>query len=189
MTESTFSTYLLERTGRPTISETTYSSSEYFLTSYNIVSSDQRFTRPSLNGWNILITWVLLILSSIAIFVNSWSLKRAVTSFGYQKIVGFVRTFSSALDVKKDHTHRRILEQASHKFNINIDLIPTSATINKIIKTRGPFAWDMYGPTHPLAQESLTQYLRKMTWRKFLRHFFGLVKNSIGIQSRGNILK
>lgn len=89
------------------------------------------------------------------------SLRRALTDFGYEEIVGFVRTHTSSLDLRKDHTHRRILERVSEKFGIDIKLLPSKSVVKKVVRNRGRFAWDMYGPGHPIAQETLLRYLRE----------------------------
>jgi archaeosine synthase len=79
----------------------------------------------------------------------------------HSKIIAFVRTFSSNLQVKNDHTHRRILEKAARIAGVKINLLPTKKVIIKIVRKRGKFAWDMYGVAHPMAQEYLLEYLKK----------------------------
>jgi len=98
----------------------------------------------------------------------------------YSKIVAFVRTFSSNLQIKHDHTHRRILERAAQIANIKMDLLPDKKLVAEIVRKRGRLAWDMYGAAHPIAQDYLLNYLKKnlggIKWyEKLKRHFFGLV--------------
>ena len=80
----------------------------------------------------------------------------------YSRMVAFVRTFSSGLKVNHDHTHRRIIELASQIAKVHIDLLPPKSLVAEIVQKKGKFAWDMYGIAHPLAQEYLLNYLRKV---------------------------
>ncbi len=98
---------------------------------------------------------------SIAILADyvGQSVHRAIKKFHYRKVIGFVRTYSSSIEKRKDHTHRRILEQASQKFGLDIELLPNERVIRRIVNSRGHFAWDMYGPGHPIAQDLLFKYL------------------------------
>ena len=88
------------------------------------------------------------------------AINRAVSEFGYTSVVGFVRTFTSSLETKKDHTHRRILEKAAEMYDLDIELLPHKSAVQRIVRNRGHFAWDMYGPAHPIAQKALEIYLR-----------------------------
>lgn len=88
-------------------------------------------------------------------------LMKAKTKKIYSKIIGFVRTYSSNLEIKKDYTHRRILDRASQIAKINIKLLPPKDIVNKIVISKGRFAWDMYGVSHPIAQNYLLNYLKK----------------------------
>jgi len=78
----------------------------------------------------------------------------------YSKIIVFIRTYSSQLKTKDDHTHRRIIEKAAEIANVNIEILPNKRLISKIVKKSGRMAWDMYGVAHPLAQEYLLQHLK-----------------------------
>jgi archaeosine synthase len=80
----------------------------------------------------------------------------------YSRMVAFVRTFSSGLKVNHDHTHRRIIELACQIAKVHIDLLPPKSLVAEIVQKKGKFAWDMYGIAHPLAQEYLLNYLRKV---------------------------
>lgn len=86
--------------------------------------------------------------------------KKAHREECYSKIVAFVRTYTSQLKIKDDHTHRRIIEGAAKIADVEVDIIPPKRLVSKIVKERGRFAWDMYGVAHPLAQNYLLNYLR-----------------------------
>lgn len=79
----------------------------------------------------------------------------------YSKIVGFVRTFSSTLQKKHDHTHRRILERAAQIADVKINLLPEKEIVAEIVRKKGRLAWDMYGVAHPIAQKYLLNYLKE----------------------------
>lgn len=66
----------------------------------------------------------------------------------YKKIIAFVRTYSSNLAQKPDHTHRRMLELASKKYDLNIEILPSKKQVRDLVRKRGEFAWDMYGVAH-----------------------------------------
>jgi archaeosine synthase len=78
----------------------------------------------------------------------------------YSKIIAFVRTYTSRLEKRNDHTHRRIIERAAKIAGVKIDILPPKRVVSKIVETRGRFAWDMYGVAHPIAQNFLLNYLR-----------------------------
>jgi archaeosine synthase len=78
----------------------------------------------------------------------------------YDTIIAVVRTYSSSLQRKEDHTHRRIMEEAAKKSNVEVRMFPSSRLVSKLVSTRGAFAWDMYGVSHPLIQERLLKELR-----------------------------
>ena len=59
-----------------------------------------------------------------------------------------MRTYSSNLQQKPDHTHRRILELAAEKYHIDIEILPKKKDVEKLIKSNGSFAWDMHGVAH-----------------------------------------
>lgn len=86
--------------------------------------------------------------------------KKAHRGEYYHKIVAFVRTYTSQLEPKDDHTHRRIIDRAAKIAGITVDILPHKELVSKIVKERGRFAWDMYGVAHPIAQEYLLNYLR-----------------------------
>lgn len=79
----------------------------------------------------------------------------------YSKIVAFVRTYTSQLEIKDDHTHRRIIEKAAEIAGVKVDILPSKRLVSKIVKERGRFAWDMYGVAHPIAQKYLLNYLKR----------------------------
>jgi len=78
----------------------------------------------------------------------------------YSKIIAFVRTYTSGLAIKKDHTHRRIVEKAAEIAKVDVQILPDKRLVSRIVKTRGRMAWDMYGVAHPLAQDYLKRYLK-----------------------------
>jgi archaeosine synthase len=78
------------------------------------------------------------------------------------KIVAFVRTFSSTLKVREDHTHRRIIEKAAKISNLDVEILPSEELVSRIVSSKGRLAWDLYGVAHPLAQEYLLQYLKRV---------------------------
>lgn len=86
--------------------------------------------------------------------------KKARDERYYEKIIAFVRTYSSNLEKKKDHTHRRILEIAAEIANVNIEILPPPSVVVNIVKKKGRFAWDMYGVAHPMAQQYLLKRLK-----------------------------
>jgi len=77
----------------------------------------------------------------------------------YSKKIAFVRTYTSTFKRKRDHTHRRIIERAKELSGTNIEILPDLNTVKKIVEERGRFAWDMYGVSHPLAQEMIYKKL------------------------------
>jgi archaeosine synthase len=89
-------------------------------------------------------------------------LKKANDKKSYRKIIAFVRTYSSNLEKKKDHTHRRIVERAAEIANVNVEILPPLSVVTNIVRERGRFAWDMYGVAHPMAQQYLLKYLRSI---------------------------
>lgn len=78
----------------------------------------------------------------------------------HSKIIAFVRTFSSSLNIKHDHTHRRIIEIAMNIANVKVNLLPPKRVVAKIVSDKGRLAWDMYGVAHPLAQNYLLHRLK-----------------------------
>ena len=89
-------------------------------------------------------------------------LTRAVALGSYSKVVAFVRTFSSKLEVREDHTHRRMVELAASMAKVEVDLLPPKEVVAEIVSKRGRLAWDLYGVSHPMAQSYLLNYLRKV---------------------------
>lgn len=87
------------------------------------------------------------------------TLRRAKRKRRYKKIIAFVRTYSSSLKEKIDHTHKRMLEIASEMYNLNIEILPTKNQVKNLVKTRGSFAWDMYGAAHPFMLKHLVYKL------------------------------
>ncbi|MEM5781860.1 MAG: DUF5591 domain-containing protein [Candidatus Aenigmatarchaeota archaeon] len=75
------------------------------------------------------------------------------------RIVAFVRTYSSKLEEKSSHTHKRIIKLAAEKAKVNVDIIPPKEVVAEIVKNRGRLAWDLYGVAHPDAQKYLLKYL------------------------------
>jgi len=97
----------------------------------------------------------------LAIYVARFFIK-AKTMKRYSRIIAFVRTFSSNLEVKEDHTHRKIIELASKIAGIHVDLIPPKHLVAEICLKKGKVAWDMYGVSHPMAQDYLLKYLKRV---------------------------
>ena len=87
------------------------------------------------------------------------SIKRVNKKRRYKKIIAFVRTFSSNLEKKQDHTHRRMLELAAEKYNLKIEILPTKNQVRNLVNTQGAFAWDMYGVAHSKILKSLVYKL------------------------------
>jgi len=78
----------------------------------------------------------------------------------YSRIIAFIRTYTSQLETKEDHTHRRIIEKAAEIAKINVEILPDKRLVSEIVRNSGRMAWDMYGVAHPLAQKYLLQYLK-----------------------------
>ena len=70
-------------------------------------------------------------------------------------VIAAIRTYSSGLQRKRDHTHFRILDLASQLSGRAIDFFPPKEIVSDVVTARGRFAWDRYGPAHPLVQEKL----------------------------------
>lgn len=77
----------------------------------------------------------------------------------YTSRVAFVRTLSSNLERKKDHTHARILEKAAKLSGIPLRILPSKRWVTRVVGSRGKFAWDMYGVAHPITQRFLLNFL------------------------------
>ncbi len=80
----------------------------------------------------------------------------------YSRMIAFVRTYSSGLERKADHTHRRIVESAARKANVRLTLLPTKRMVSNIVKRHGRLAWDLQGVAHREAQGYLLRYLRRV---------------------------
>lgn len=79
----------------------------------------------------------------------------------YKERIAFVRSYSSSLERKKDHTHRRIVELASEISGVKVKILPSRYLVKKIVEKYGRFAWDMYGVAHPEAQQYLKTHLKE----------------------------
>ena len=77
----------------------------------------------------------------------------------YASRIAFIRTYSSTLRQKRDHTHRRMIENAVKMSKLEIKMLPTKSMIKSIVDQHGRFAWDMYGVSHPEAQRYLKRQL------------------------------
>ena len=86
-------------------------------------------------------------------------LKKVQERHYYKKIIGFVRTYSSNLDQKYDHTHRRILELAVKRYKIEMEILPRKNEVKDLVDKKGKFAWDMYGVAHPTMLNRLIKKL------------------------------
>jgi archaeosine synthase len=95
----------------------------------------------------------------LALYIAQF-LKKIYSKKCYLRIIAFVRTYSSLLKARKDHTHKRIIEMAAKISNVNIEILPTKEVVSHIVSRNGRLAWDMYGVAHPYAQEYLLNYLR-----------------------------
>jgi archaeosine synthase len=96
----------------------------------------------------------------------------------YSRMIAFVRTYTSQLEIRKDHTHRRIIEKAAQIAHVNVEILPDKDLVLEIVENSGRMAWDMYGVAHPMAQEYLLKYLKGVLnekWYTKLKHlFYGL---------------
>jgi archaeosine synthase len=86
-------------------------------------------------------------------------LEKLKTRDSCPKVVAFIRTFSSRLEIRDDYTHRKIIEKAAKITDLNVEILPDKKLVQRIVATCGRMAWDMYGVAHPLAQEYLLRYL------------------------------
>jgi archaeosine synthase len=89
-------------------------------------------------------------------------LKKAKEQRCYSRIIAFVRTYSSQLEIKNDHTHRRIIELAAKLADVQVDMLPPKHIVANIVSKKGRFSWDMYGIAHPNAQRYLLNYLKRV---------------------------
>jgi hypothetical protein len=55
-----------------------------------------------------------------------------------------------------------MLELANEISRVEIDLLPPKEIIAEIVSKRGRVAWDLYGVSHPIAQDYLFNYLRRL---------------------------
>ncbi len=93
-------------------------------------------------------------------------LTRVQSSRTYAHIIAFVRTYTSMLEQRKDHTHRRILENAAKLSSVEIRILPSRHDVAHIVQKYGKVAWDMYGVAHPMAQSYLMRYLKEILAKK-----------------------
>jgi archaeosine synthase len=98
---------------------------------------------------------ISILADKIALFLKKVNRKKR-----YKKIVAFVRTYSSNLEKTRDQTHRRILEQAVKQAHVDVQILPTRRLVAQIARNGREFAWDMYGVSHPCAQEYLLKKMR-----------------------------
>jgi archaeosine synthase len=96
-----------------------------------------------------------ILASYVAMFLKKIESKKC-----YSKIIAFVRTYSSQLKERDDHTHKRIINIASKISGVKVDLLPSKEIVEDIILKHGRLAWDMYGVSHPIAQKHLLNYLK-----------------------------
>jgi len=113
------------------------------------------------HGQNYSLEYLEKSIQILAYYVAKFLKKVQVNKIN-SRIIAFVRTYSSSLEIKKDHTHRRIIELASKIANVDIDILPPKHVVKKIVSERGRFAWDMYGVAHPIAQNYLLRYLKNL---------------------------
>lgn len=88
--------------------------------------------------------------------------QRAAEEGYYQQMFAFVRSYSSSLKIRPDHTHRRIIDLVKKNTHVNIEIIPPKYIVKEIVRDSGTFAWDMYGVAHPRAQNYLYMKLRRI---------------------------
>ena len=79
----------------------------------------------------------------------------------YKERIAFVRTYSSGLKTTFNHTHRIIVERASKKAHVPVEIHPPKELVMKIVTERGRRAWDFQGVAHEMAQEYLKYLLLK----------------------------
>jgi len=96
---------------------------------------------------------ITMIAESVARFLKRNERKR------FDIALACVRYCSSSLRLKPDHTHRRILEKASKISRVPIEFLPDASHVTDLVDERGAFAWDMYGPAHPMMQDLLRSRL------------------------------
>lgn len=106
-------------------------------------------------------------------------LRKAKARRCYSRIIAFVRTYTSQLKTRRDHTHKRIIERAAEIADIDVEILPDRDLISGIVKNKGRMAWDMYGVSHPMAQEYLLKYVKGVLSEKWYvklkRLFSGLL--------------
>ena len=78
----------------------------------------------------------------------------------YLEIVAFVRTYTSQLRIRNDHTHRRVIKRASEIAGVDVKILPDQTLVSEIVESKGRMAWDMHGVSHPMAQQYLLRYLK-----------------------------
>ena len=80
----------------------------------------------------------------------------------YSRIIAFVRTYSSSLRMRHDHTHRRIVERAAELASVEVEVLPSREFVRYVVRRYGRLAWDFYGVAHPAAQRHLLKHLRRI---------------------------
>lgn len=80
----------------------------------------------------------------------------------YSRIIAFIRTYSSHLKERYDHTHKRIIKMAAKIANVEVEILPPKSVVAEIVTKYGRLAWDLYGVAHPHAQQFLLEYLREV---------------------------
>jgi len=108
---------------------------------------------------------------SIEIIAKNVSKYLYKTKNVYKERIAFVRTYSSSLKQKDDHTHRRIIEAASKISGVKVKILPPKRIVKRIVDKKGRFAWDMYGVAHPDAQKYLKRVLEQVIKREFCSRF------------------
>ncbi len=101
-----------------------------------------------------------LLSSHIAAF-----LLRIVKSPLRNSVIGFVRTMTSSFERRADHTHYRMLKNASKLAQLDFEILPRKNVVRKIVLERGRLAWDYYGVSHPMALSSLKNRIRSLSGR------------------------
>jgi len=88
--------------------------------------------------------------------------KKAQSKKAYSRRIAFVRTYSSGLRTRIDHTHKRIIERAAEIANVDVDILPEKDLVSEIVDKKGRMAWDFYGVAHPISQKFLFNYLKEI---------------------------
>ena len=97
----------------------------------------------------------------LATYVSRF-LKRSYEAGWYAYRIAFVRTFSSKLREKDDHTHVKIVRLASKLSGVPVEILPSKEMVEKIVREIGEYAWNRCGVRHPYAQQLLLDYLKSI---------------------------